>query len=158
MVSKNLLFVWGWGRKIRPSESRLSSLCKPHDVKWWSSWRSIYPSKKEGKYQESVQSSTTPDPGHKWESDNFEIRHKRETRGQPFPSRWPQGTNKQTHTKAWQKQDRNNINDPQKKHCLETVSKNILLEGLNRFHGTSTSPLVQMWIKTHRCLVGLKDP
>ena len=32
------------------------------------------------------------------------------------------------------KQDRNNINDPQKKHRLGTVSKNILLEGLNRFN------------------------
>ena len=33
------------------------------------------------------------------------------------------------------KQDRNNINDPQKKHRLGTVSKNILLEGLNWFNG-----------------------
>ena len=45
-------------------------------------------SKKEGKDQESIQSSTTPDQGYKWESDNFTIRlHKREPRGQPFPSR-----------------------------------------------------------------------
>ena len=45
-------------------------------------------SKKEGKDQESIQSSTTPDPGCQWESDNFTIRHhKREPRGQPFPSR-----------------------------------------------------------------------
>ena len=51
------------------------------------------------------------------------------------------------------KQDRNNINDPQKKLRHEKVSKNILLEGLNRFNGALTSPLVQMWIKTHRCLV-----
>ena len=28
------------------------------------------------------------------------------------------------------------------------VSKIILLEGLNRFHGMPTSPLVQSWIKT----------
>ena len=55
-------------------------------------------------------------------------------------------------------QDRNNINDPQKKHCLGTVSKNILLEGLNMFNGEPASPLVQMWIKTHRCLVCMKDP
>ena len=47
------------------------------------------------------------------------------------------------------KQDRNSINDPQKKHCLGTVSKNILLEGLNRFNGAPTSLVVQMWIKTH---------
>ena len=56
------------------------------------------------------------------------------------------------------KQDRNNINDPQKKHRLRTVSKNILLEGLNRFNGAPTSPLVQIRIKTHRCLVCMKDP
>ena len=56
------------------------------------------------------------------------------------------------------KQDRNNINDPQKKHRLGTVSKNSLLEGLNRFNGAPTSPLVQMWINTHRCLVCKKDP
>ena len=35
---------------------------------------------------------------------------------------------------------------------------NILLEGLKRFHGAPTSPLIQMWIKTHRCLVCIKDP
>ena len=49
-------------------------------------------------------------------------------------------------------------NDPQKKHRLGTVGKNILLEGLNRFNGAKTSSLVQMWIKTHKCLVCMKDP
>ena len=34
-------------------------------------------------------------------------------------------------------QDINKINDQQKKYRLRTVSKNILLEGLNRFHGTN---------------------
>ena len=49
---------------------------------------SISLSKKEGKDQESIQSNTTPDPGYQWESDNVTIRHhKREPRGQPFPSR-----------------------------------------------------------------------
>ena len=44
--------------------------------------------KKEGKKQESIQPSTTPDPGYQWESDNVTIRyHKREPRGQPFPSK-----------------------------------------------------------------------
>ena len=44
-------------------------------------------SKKETKDQESIQSSTTPDPGYQWKSDNFTIRHhKREPRGQPFPA------------------------------------------------------------------------
>ena len=57
-----------------------------------------------------------------------------------------------------QKQDGKNINDAQKKHRLGTVTKRILLEGLNRLHRASTSPLVQMRIKTHRCLVCMKDP
>ena len=36
-----------------------------------------------------------------WENNKLTvIHHKREPRGQPFPSRWPHGTNKQTHTKA----------------------------------------------------------
>ena len=39
--------------------------------------------------------------------------------------------------KASTKQDRNNINDQQKKHRLGTFSKNILLEGLNKFYGSS---------------------
>ena len=44
--------------------------------------------KKEGKDQESIQSSTTSDPGYQWESDHFTIRHhKRELRDMPFPSR-----------------------------------------------------------------------
>ena len=43
---------------------------------------------KEDKDQELIQSSTTTDPGYQWESDNVIIRnHKREPRGQPFPSR-----------------------------------------------------------------------
>ena len=116
-------------------------------------------SKKKSKDQESIQSSTTPDPEYQWECDNITIRHhKRESRGQPFPSRWPQGINRQTRTKAYQNQDRYNINDPPKKLGLGTVSKNILLEGLNWIHGPPTSPLVQMWIKTHRCLVCIKYP
>ena len=79
----------------------------------------------ECKDQESTQSSTTPDPGHQWEGDSFTIRHhQREPRGQPFPSRRPQGINKQTH-ESITKQERNNINDPQKKYRLGTVSKNI---------------------------------
>ena len=34
-------------------------------------------------------------------------------------------------------QDINNTNDPQRKYRLGTVSKNILLEGLNQFHGAN---------------------
>ena len=40
------------------------------------------------KDQESIQSSTTPDPRYQWESDKLTvIHHKRELRGQPFPSK-----------------------------------------------------------------------
>ena len=114
-------------------------------------------SKKEGKDQESIQSSTTPDPGYQWESDDVTIRHHNESQGvSPFPA----GDNKASTDvhESITKQDRTNINDPLKKLRLGTVSKNILLEGLNRFNGAPTSPLVQMWIKTNRCLVCMKDP
>ena len=40
------------------------------------------------KDQESIQSSTTPDPGYQWESDKLTVgHHKREPRGQPLYSR-----------------------------------------------------------------------
>ena len=40
-------------------------------------------SKENGKDQESIQSSTTPDPGYQWESNKLLVRHhKREPRGQ----------------------------------------------------------------------------
>ena len=43
-------------------------------------------SKKEGKDRESIQSSTTPDPGYQWKSNNVTIRHHKQVqRGQPFP-------------------------------------------------------------------------
>ena len=105
----------------------------------------IEQSKKDGKDQESIQSSTTPDPWYQWESDNVTIRHhKRE----PRSALSQQVTIKHQQTYVHEsktKQDRNNINDPQKKHRLGTVSKNILLEGLNRFNSAPTSPLVQIY-------------
>ena len=49
--------------------------------------KTVSESKKKDKDQESIQSSTTPDPGYQWESDNFTIRHnKRKPRGQPIPA------------------------------------------------------------------------
>ena len=75
----------------------------------------------------------------------------------PFPAGDHKASKTDVH-KSITKQDRNDMNDPQKKHRLGTGSKNILLKGLNRFNGASTSPLVQMWIKSHRCLVCTKDP
>ena len=43
-------------------------------------------------------------PMGKWQTHSRH--HKREARGQPFPSRWPQSTHKQTRTKTQQTQDR----------------------------------------------------
>ena len=44
-------------------------------------------SKKEGKDQESIQSSTTPDPGYPWESNKLTIRHHKESQEvSPFPA------------------------------------------------------------------------
>ena len=50
-----------------------------------------------------------------------------------------------------------NIKDPQKKYTLERSVK-YLLEGLNQFNGAPTSPIVQMWIKTHSFLDCIKVP
>ena len=46
----------------------------------------------------------------------------------------------------------------EQKHERSTKNENILLEGLNLFRGAPTSPLIQMWFKTHRYLVCMKDP
>ena len=58
------------------------------------------------------------------------------------------------------------------RHCIRKTEKhkrftkevqpwsgrlNILLEGLNRFYGAPTSPLIQMWIKTNRYFGCIKD-
>ena len=91
---------------------------------------------------------------YQWETDNVTIktsqtRDMRSALSQQVTTRHQQ---KDVHENIT-KQDRNNINDPQKKHRLGTFSKNILLEGLNRFNGAPTSPLIQMWIKAHNYLV-----
>ena len=52
----------------------------------------------------------------------------------PFPARHKAAMKD---AKAWQIQHINNMNDPQMKYRLGTISKNILLDGLNRFHGKS---------------------
>ena len=56
-------------------------------------------SKKEGKYQELIQSSTTPDPGYHWESDNVTTRHHNR---EPEISSFPTGDHKaSTNRRAW---------------------------------------------------------
>ena len=50
----------------------------------------------------------------------------------PFPAGDHNASINRRARKHNKKLDRNNIYDPQKKHCLRTVSKTILLEVLNR--------------------------
>ena len=83
-------------------------------------------SKKEGKKQELIQSSTQDTNG-KMTTSQLDI-----TNESQAVSPFQQVTTRHQQTdvlKSITKQDRNNINDPQKKHRHETVSKNILLEG-----------------------------
>ena len=75
----------------------------------------------------------------------------------PPPSRRPQRTYKQTRTEAQQTQDRKNTKDPQKKYRFGRVSKIFYWRAQTSFTAL-TSPLTQMWIKTHRYLVGMKEP
>ena len=76
-------------------------------------------------------------------------------------SLFPAGDHKASANRRARKHNKtrqNNINDPQKKHRLGTVNKNVLLEGLKRFHGAPTSSLGRCGIEIHRCLVCMKQP
>ena len=75
---------------------------------------------KKGKDQESIQSSTFPDPGYQWEIEIFTIRHyKREPKVSPFPA----GDHKASINRRTRKHNRININDPQKRTSLERSVK-----------------------------------
>ena len=69
-------------------------------------------SKKEGKGQDSIQSSTTPDPGYQLESDNLPIRHhKRESQEvSPFPA-GDHKTSINRRARKHNKKGRKNINE-----------------------------------------------
>ena len=54
-------------------------------------------------------------------------------KGSALPNRWPQGSNEQT-----RKNEKHNYTKvPQKKYRIGKVNENILLGGLNWFHGTN---------------------
>ena len=78
-------------------------------------------SKLECKDQESIQSSTTPDPGYQWESGKLTVRHhKREPRGQPPPPPPPRTGDHKVHINRSAQRHRKHkteksIKDPQKK-------------------------------------------
>ena len=44
----------------------------------YTKYSTISTSNKVGKDQESIKSSTAPDPGYPWESDSFTIRHQKQ--------------------------------------------------------------------------------
>ena len=67
------------------------------------------------------------------ESNKYNKHHQQEPRGQPFPSRWPQGSNEQVQKREKHKIQKHKWSTKEVPPC--TVCKNILLEGLNRFHG-----------------------
>ena len=95
-------------------------------------------SKEESKDQELIKSNTTPDPARhigKWQNTRKHHTYKR-ARSSALPQQVTtrlQGIDKT----VWQTWSTNDKNDPQKEYRLGTVSKNILLEGLNLFDGAN---------------------
>ena len=74
----------------------------------------------------------------KWESNKVTINITNKSQEvSPFPSSEHKAA--MNRRESMKTQDINNTNDPQKKCRIGTVSKNRLLEGLNRFHGALTS-------------------
>ena len=110
------------------------------------------------KDQESIQSSTTPDPGYQWESDKLTEDTTNESQEvSPFPAGDQKAhINRRAQNIANTRQNKN-IKYPQKKYRLGTVSKIFYWRALTGLTAP-TSPLIQMWIKTHRYLVCMKDP
>ena len=76
------------------------------------------------KDQESIQSSTTPDPGYQWESDKLTEDTTNESQEvSPFPAGDHEAhINRRAQNIANTRQNKN-IKDPQKKYRLGTVSK-----------------------------------
>ena len=105
-------------------------------------------SKYGGKYQESIQSSTTNEPGHytrKWQS-TIKTSHTREPRGQPFPSKWPKDC-----IEPSRNHDKNETqitkHDPQKKHRLDNSLLEIGRNGSWNYMGSLWIRLLTMlWL------------
>ena len=108
--------------------------------------------------QALIQSSTTPDPGHrmgKWLKHN-KTSHTGEPRGQPFPSRWPQGC--KTQTRLCFKENTNIKKVLQKKYRLGMVSlkitggwvsalvQNISLFAVTVLVNTIVQRLIRFWL------------
>ena len=87
-------------------------------------FRLLLKSKQWCKDQESIQSSTTPDPGYQWESDKLTEDTTNESQEvSPFPAGDQKAhINRRAQNIANTRQNKN-IKDPQKKYRLGTVSK-----------------------------------
>ena len=110
------------------------------------------------KYQESIQSSTTPDPGYQWESDKLTADTTNESQeGSPFPAGDHKAHINRRAQRHSTKQKKKHTKYPLKKYRFGTVSKIFYLRAQSGFVAP-TSPLFQMWIKTHKYLVCMKDP
>ena len=77
----------------------------------------------------------------KWESDKSQLGITNNLRAKRS-ALYQQVTTRQqwTNAKAWQTQDIDNTNDPQKKYWLGTVSKKFYLKGLNWFTARQPHP------------------
>ena len=85
-----------------------------------------------------------------WESNKIQKHHQQERAGDHKAAMNRRESMRNTN-------DSKNTNDPQKKYRLGTVSKIFYLRVYTGF-SLPTSPLVQMLIKTPRCLVCMKGP
>ena len=102
------------------------------------------------KDQESIQSSTTPAQDTNGKVTNSQLDTTNESQEvSPFPA----GDHKAHINRRAQRHSKHKT---EQRHKISTKEvppwngqQNISLEGLNRFNGAPTSPLIQMWIKTH---------
>ena len=97
-----------------------------------------YTSKQGSKDQESIQSSTTPDPGYQWESDKLTVDTTIESQEvSPFLA----GDHKAHINRRAQRHSKHKTEQKHKRSTKEGLSwngqQNILLEGLNRFNGAN---------------------
>ena len=99
-------------------------------------------SKKEGKDQESIQSSTTPDPGYQLESDIHTIRHnKREPRVSPYPA----GDHKASINRCARKHNKHKTEITQMIHKRSTALERSVKYSTGRLKLVS-------WLQPHRTL------
>ena len=75
----------------------------------------------------------------------------------PFPAGDPKAHINRRAQRHSKRKTKKNIKNPQKRYRLGTVSNIFYWRALSHFTA-QTSSLIQMWIKTHRYLVCMKDP